>query len=197
MNLSGPKRDLEIASNEINKMKITSDFNEFQESWENFLLRIERAWEFTERNLKNVKGFQQWHRPYSTLRKKDPLLIFLKQARNAEMHRTSPTVSKPLEMVMKDRSGRGFLLDSISSKLENGTLSINLESPDILFNIEAHIVPTDPEIIKFKNRGKWYNLPWHHLKERIIDLHPVAIAEMGLTFYKSYIIDAEIWLEKT
>lgn len=193
MNLSGPKKDLDIARKAIDKMKSTKDFSEFQESWENFLFRIERAWEFTERTLKNRKGFQQWHKPYTDLRKKDPLLVFLRQARNAEMHSVSPTVSKPLKMAIVDKSGRGFQLNSISSKLEDGTLTIDLDSPDILLDLDTKIVPTNPEVVRFKNRGKWYNPPWQHLRERISDLHPVALAELGLSFYRAYVNEAELW----
>lgn len=196
MNLTGPKKDLNIAGKAIECMKITRDFSEFQESWENFLFRIERAWEFTERTLKSKKGFQQWHKPYTDLRKKDPLLVFLRQARNAEMHSVSPTVTKPLKMAVVDKSGRGFQLNSISSKLENGTLTMNLDSPDILLDLDTKIVPTDPEVIRFKNRGKWYNPPWQHLRERIRDLHPVALAELGLQFYRAYVHEAEIWCQE-
>ena len=196
MNLCGPKKDLMIASKAITEMKRTSDFSEFQESWENFLFRIERAWEFTERMLRARKGFQQWHQPYTELRKKDPLLVFLRQARNAEMHRVSSTIAKPLKMAVVDKTGRGFHLNSISSKLESGTMTIDLESPDILLDIDARVIPTDPEVVRFKNRGKWYNPPWQHLKARIRDLHPVCLAELGLQFYRSYIEEAEVWSEE-
>ena len=195
MHLSGPKRDLEIAASEIEKMKQTTSFNEFQESWENFLFRIERAWELTERKLRGNNGFEYWHKPYTELRKKDPLLIFIKQARNSEMHSISSTVSKPLKMIMRDKTGRGLTVNSISSKLESGTLTISVDTPDILPDVSVDIVPTDPELVRIKNRGKWYNPPWRHLKERIVDLHPVSIAELGLDFYKAYIFEAESWME--
>lgn len=196
MNLSAPKKDLDIASKAIDSMKSTTNFSEFQESWENFLFRIERAWEFTERTLKSRKGFQQWHKPYTELRKKDPLLVFLRQARNAEMHSVSPTVTKSVKMAIVDKSGRGFQLNSISSKLEDGNLTIDMDSPDILLDLDTRIVPTDPEVMRFKNRGKWYNPPWKHLRERIRDFHPVALAELGLLFYRAYINEAELWGQK-
>ncbi|WP_421706394.1 hypothetical protein [Alloalcanivorax xenomutans] len=193
MNLLGPKKDLDIANKAIDCMKSTTSFSDFQESWENFLFRIERAWEVTERTLKSKKGFQQWYKPYAELRKKDPLLVFLRQARNAEMHSLSPTVTKPLAMEVVDKSGRGFHLNSVSSRLENGTLTIDLDSPDILLNLDTRIMPADPEVVRFKNRGKWYNPPWQHLRERIRDLHPVALAELGLVFYRAYVNEAELW----
>lgn len=196
MNLSGPKKDLDIAAKQIEHMKSTTSFSEFQESWENFLFRIERAWELTERTLKTNQGFQQWHKPYTDLRKKDPLLVFLKQARNSEMHSISPTVAKPLRMSVNDKSGIGFRVNSISSRLENGTLTIDIESPDIFLDLDASLAPTDPEVVRFKNRGKWYNPPWQHLKERIRDLHPVALAELGLTFYRAYINEAALWVQE-
>ncbi len=196
MLLSGPQKDLNIAENALEEMKNTTSFQVFQENWENYLFRIERAWEFTERTLKQRKGFQQWHKPYTELRKKDPLLIFLRQARNAEMHSVSVTVAKPLKVMVADKLGRGFHLNSISSKLENGTLTIDLDSPDILLDFDARLVPADPEVVRFKNRGKWYNPPWHHLRERIRDLHPVSIAYLGLQFYKAYVNEAESWCQR-
>jgi len=46
-------RDLRIASSEIERMKQTSSFEAFRESCENFLMRLEKVWEVTERNYKN------------------------------------------------------------------------------------------------------------------------------------------------
>ena len=197
MNLSSSKRDLDIAASEIEKMKQTTNFNEFQESWENFLFRLERAWELTERKLKGRNGVERWHKPYTTLRKKDSLLIFLKQARNSEMHSISATVTKPLHMVLKDKTGRGLTVNSVSSKLENGTLTINIDTPDLVPDVDVNIVPTDPELVKIKNRGKWYNPPWSHLKKRVSDIHPVSIAVMGHEFYSTYVKEPEAWLENT
>lgn len=190
--LTGPKKDLDIAKAEIVKMQETSGFSEFQEYWENYLMRIERAWMFTE-IFREEKRFSTMDGSYRILRKKDSLLIFLKQARNAEMHRTSTTINKQLEMAIKDKSGKGFKLDSIAAQLEEGTLTIDLESPDIILNVDVVLVPTNPEVVKFKNRGKWYNPPWHHLKKRITDLHPVCLAELGLSFYRTFVEEAEAW----
>ncbi len=194
MQLLGARRDLKIAASEIEKMKRTKNFDEFQESWENFLMRIERAWELTERTLTEKKGFQQWHKPYAELRKKDSLLKFLKHARNSEMHSISSAVSKPLKMLVKDKTGRGLLVNSISSRLANGALTVHINTPDMFSDVSVEIVPSDPELARVKSRGKWYNPPGSHLKEKISNLHPVSVAQLGLTFYKSYVEEAEFWL---
>ncbi|WP_340676846.1 hypothetical protein [Paraglaciecola sp.] len=190
------QRDLQIAATEIQKMKLTQSFDDFKESWENYLFRLERAWERAERALNDSPGFQQWCQPYSSLRKKDSLLQYLKQARNAEMHSICESISRRLKISIVDKSGRGLALDSISHKLENGLLTISLESPDLIFDVDAQLVPTNPELVKIKCRGNWYNPPWSHLNEKIIDIHPVYIAEMGLNFYKAFVDEAEIWTKK-
>lgn len=197
MYLSGPKRDLDIAASEIEKMKQTRSFSEFQEGWENFLFRIEHAWELTERTLRGNGGFERWHKPYTDLRKKDPLLVFLKQARNSEMHSICSTVSKSLKMKVSDKTGRGINISSISSGVDKGVLTVSIETPDLLPDVSADIVPTDPKLSRIKNRGKWYNPPWSHLKERINDLHPVSVAELGYSFYRGYVSEAEAWLERS
>ena len=180
-------RDLRIAASEIEKMKSTRSFEDFRESWENFLMRLEKVWEVTERKYKKDQSFQNWASPYRKLRKKDPLLIFLKQARNAEMHSISSSVEKPLKILVKDTSGRGFALDSVSTKLEKGVFTISIETRDGFAEGKAELVPTGPEVVRIKNRDKWYNPPWSHLKNRIDDLHPVYLAELGLAFYTAFV----------
>lgn len=197
MNLSSAKRNINIAQSEVNKMRATTSFSQLQESWENFLMRLEKAWEITDRLLRSKKGFQQWNAPYSQLRKKDPLLVYLKQARNSDMHSISNTMDKPLKFSIRDKSGHGFSLKSISSTYEDSGLTINLESDDFVHDLDASIVPTDPELLRVQNRGKWFNPPKWHLKNRLVCLHPVSIAEKGLSFYKGYIEEAEHWLRQT
>jgi len=99
-------------------------------------------------------------------------------------------------MVIKDQTGNGLTVNSISSQLESGTLTIEIDSPDLFPDAKVEIQPSDPELIRIKNRGKWYNHPWCHLKERIDDLHPVSIATLAHQFYSSYISEAEFWLDK-
>jgi hypothetical protein len=108
----------------------------------------------------------------------------------------SSTVAKPLKMTVVEKSGRSFHLNSISSQLEDGALIIDIDTSDILLNLGAKLLPTDPEVVRFKNRGNWYNPPRQHLKERIGDFHPVYIASLGLQFYRSYVCDSELWIEK-
>lgn len=84
--------NFDIAEKEIERMASTTSFSEFEEAWQNCLGRIERAWGSAEKKIRSQKGYQQFIKPYNRLRKKDPLLVFLKQARNAETHAISGTI---------------------------------------------------------------------------------------------------------
>jgi len=183
-------RDLEIAKKAIDRMADADMLDIFQEAWQDFLYRIERAWDYCERTMSRTAGFNEWFAPYAKLRKKDPLLRFLRHARHAETHALSPTIDKPLTVTFKDKFGRPFRVHGIKAKFENGTLTIDVDSPDKLLSFDASVVPTNPKLLRFKNRGEWFNPPKSHLGNRTEDLHPVIAAKLGLDFYRAFVKEA-------
>jgi hypothetical protein len=175
-------------------MEAASDFLDFNRHWQDFLFRIERAWEAAERDLRRQPGFQQWFSPYNQQRKKDPLLLFLAQARNAETHSVSPTLNKPIRFVFRDKYGHPFRLKGINSSIDkDGVVTVNVETAaeDSLLSYEAQLLPTPPVLQKFRNYGVWYSPPKSHLGTRLASRHPVDIARLGHAFYSSFINEAE------
>jgi hypothetical protein len=118
--------DLEIAERAIGRMSLATQFSAFHEAWQDFLFRMERAWEHAERAIKVEKGFQQWFKPYAQLRKRDPLLLFLAHSRNAETHAVGPTIDRPIRLMVRDKAGAPFRIESITSTLEDGVLTTNV-----------------------------------------------------------------------
>lgn len=191
--LLGPKRDLEIAAECLDRMKKLRNFQEFYRQWQDFLFRIERAWESAQRDLQRMPGFQQWFGFYAEQKRKDPLLVYLAQARNAETHSASQTVDRPLRVLFREKYGYPFALKSIKSKLgADGVLSIDLQTSaeDSLLSYEASIVPTTPALQRFKNQANWYNPPRTHLGRTLKSTHPVDVAMLGLAFYRAFIAEA-------
>jgi len=192
--LAEPTNDLKIAERLLNTMISTAQFPTLYEAWQDFLSRIERAWQNAERTLRGEKGFQQWFRPYQELRKKDPLLRFLAHARNAETHAGCATIDRPLRIVIRDKAGHSFSVDRIRRTLEDGTLTIDIETAarDMLLDYEARVLAADPVLVRFKERGVWYNAPRMHLKKPLPSpLHPVDAARAGLHFYRTFVKEAE------
>ena len=192
MNLINSQQDLDIAKNQIEVMATTKNFKVFYEAWENYLIRIERSWERAERILRDRKGIQQWIKPYKVLRKKDPLLKYLKQARNAETHAVTNTMGLDTKIAVKDKLGRPFTVRNIKTSIENKTLNIDIDTGyDALFLYEANVIPSVPKFTKIVNRGKRYNPPVTHLGNDVGNIHPVDAAKNGLMFYQAFLAEAE------
>ena len=184
-------KDLDVAEKALKKMASTESFSEFDEEWQILLYRLQRAWERCERKIKKEKGFQQWFEPYKKLKETDPLLVFLKQARNAETHAISNTIDKPIHLLIQDKNGRPFQLDKVNYAFKDGTLEIDIKTPDLLLSPEVEEIPTNPKLIKCRNGGVDYDPPKKHLGNSIEGQSPVVAAKLGLEFYRSFVSEAE------
>lgn len=180
------QRDLELAAIEIERMADATRFSELRSFWETFLFRLERAWERTERVVHGVSGgeAQSWLSATSKLRRIDPLLQYLKQARNTETHALGISVDTNSVVSIADRYGRPFNIRNVKISIENKVLTVDLESHDIGVDWMGKVVPGDPKLQTIVNRGKKYPPPASHLDNKIVDQHPVAVAILGLNFYK-------------
>jgi hypothetical protein len=192
--LNGPKSDLIIAADAISAMETATSFQKLNRHWQDFLFRIERAWQAAERDLRKQPGFQQWFSPYAQQRKKDPLLVYLAQARNAEAHSVCPTLDRPIRLFFRDKHGYPFQLRKVSSSVdEDGKLTVNIETAaeDSLLSYEARLLPSEPSLQRICNRGKWYKPPRMHLKSQLRSAHPVDAAKLGLAFYSAFVEEAD------
>lgn len=179
--------DLQIAREAIERMANAESFADFHRHWQDFLFRLERAWEGALGRMKSLRGgtAQSWTSANSSLRKKDLLLRYLKHARDAETHVLGETVENVLELSFEDRFRRGFRVNSVSTHIEGTTLIVNIDSPDEHLEWQGNVKPGDPRMLRFKSRGVWYNPPTEHLGNRLDNVHPVAVALLGYEFYKA------------
>lgn len=179
--------DLKIAREAIERMADTESFAEFHRHWQDFLFRIERAWEGMLGRIKSHRGgtAQSWISANSALRKKDSLLRYLKHARDAETHVLGETVENVLELSFEDKFRRRFRVNSVSTHIEGTTLVVDIDSPDEHLEWQGSVKPGDPRMLRFKSRGVWYNPPTEHLGNRLENVHPVAVALLGYEFYRA------------
>lgn len=180
------ERDLALAANEIEKMASATLLQDLQSAWETFVFRLERTWGRTERMVRAIPGrdAQSWISVNSKLRRTDPLLIYLKQARNAETHAVSTSIDMDRVVSLSDKFGRPFNLKDVSISLERKTLTIDVTSYDIGIDWQGGLEPGNPQLQTIVNRGQKYEPPDKHLGNRLVDKHPVAVATFGLNFYK-------------
>jgi hypothetical protein len=160
------KRDIDVAMRELEEMARATTLCELKTAWESFLFRVERAWERTERFVQQQSGgaAQSWLSTNAKLRRVDPLLQYLKQARNAETHAIASSVESDKVISITDRFGRPFIVNDVKLSVEGTTLVIDLNSLDIGIDWTGKVEPTNPKLQQIVVRGKKYDPPTRHLE---------------------------------
>ena len=156
--------ELVLADNAYRRMaKIgPGDFSDYERAWREFLRHIERFWTKTRVAVKHSTGWGNIESEISHLRKTDPVLLYLRHARNADEHSIQELASDWDAKLKVDRVGA-----------------------------ELHISwqPWDRPLLPVRNRGVTYNPPRSHLGKSIEHLlgnrkaEPRVIAELALAFY--------------
>ncbi|MCO8086696.1 hypothetical protein [Acinetobacter lwoffii] len=185
--LKQAKAELESARSSIEAMQNSKSFEEFERNWRFFLGCLEKVWAKTERACQDKRNeFQPWQGQFSRLRKKDMLLRYLKQARDADTHSIQEiTEIYPGHTSYKSaHKGSHYIKKMVIS---NGSLSHYEGDPMIQETVMPH-----PIAIKVQNNGEWYNPPSKHLESPIENHHPVTLALLGLKFYSDFIDQVEI-----
>lgn len=187
--LTAPKADLRAAEGALEKMKNAKSREEFEEEWRDFLGCLEKVWIKTERCCQPFRhAFEPWQGKYSALRRKDMLLRYLKQARDADNH--------SIQDVMDVTPGRQIMAvgepgGSVHIKrlvFDHSGMVVAYEG-----NNPLKVTTVFPKVtaVPVKNNGEWCNLPTTHLGNQVENTHPATLASLGLAFYKDFLVEAE------
>jgi len=116
-----PKRELQTAKRAIENMKNAHDFETLEDEWRIYLNAIEKFWVKSERvcSPEHAK-FQPWQGFYTKQRKKDPLLKYLKHARNSDQHSIQESMNtKPASRSMYIEGGDSVFIDKLTTQLSH------------------------------------------------------------------------------
>ncbi|WP_046004029.1 hypothetical protein [Pseudoalteromonas rubra] len=192
MTLKAAKAELRSAKRAIENMKSADNFEIFEEEWRSFLNSLEKVWNKAERGCQHCRNtFQPWQGQFSKDRRKDQLLKYLKQARDADNHSIQEvTEVKPGHRTMNFVNPNGGHIKDM--RIVNGQVVHYEGDPMIVADHPPTVVA-----LKIKNSGNWYNPPREHMGVALKSTHPVEIAELGLTYYQSFLDKAEEKFFKT
>ena len=159
-------KELKSASDAIQKMADigVGNFHIYDRSWRDFLHSIDRFWNKVISTCNKEKKWQTLNSKYSQLRKKDPLLNYLMQARNASEHTISPVIKE---------------------------WDANLRAEPTPSGINLKWNPWDRPLLPINNRGTVFQPPKKHLgktlqhyrEKRIGVEEPRVAAELSMIFY--------------
>jgi hypothetical protein len=184
--LRHPRLEIAAAAKAITGMRTAKSLDEFEVEWRSYLNCLEKSWQKTEQSCQHVKStFQPWQGKFHRLRKKDMLLRYLKQARDADNHSIQDvTKLKPGSRGYKFASGKGGHIKHMV--ISDGELVHYEGDPMIVEETPAH-----PVVVPVKNNGEWFNPPTSHLDQPLHSHHPVYLAELGLKFYAEFLAEVE------
>lgn len=184
------KRELVASARAIEKMKKSHSYNEFEDEWKNYLNSIEKSWKKAERACQHLRNqFEPWQGKFKAERKKDPLLRYLRHARNSDQHtiqRTMDTKTPSLTFTVK--AGSAFEIDAPVFDENSGTL---------VFGDHERIqgkksLPYRIELLSVEDSGQTYEPPNKHKDEIIPWPAPLDVAILGLQYYSNFIERAEV-----
>lgn len=162
--------ELKSASDAVKEMETISvgNFHLFELAWQKFLQAIERCWKKLQFSCHGRKGWQTLESKIINKRKKDQLLNYLTQARNATEHSISP--------VIKEWDA------NLTVTPLNGGMQLNWE-------------PYDRPLLEITNRGRVFYPPKEHLGKPMAfyraqyksQPEPIVAAILAMNFYVEWL----------
>jgi hypothetical protein len=185
-----PNHELSRARDAAQKMAAAASLDEYEEHWKEFLRRLERCWNKAQAHYGKSPKWNGWQGRIDKLRRTDPLLSYLVNARGAEEHTVSEiTTRHPGGIGINPAEGNSLYIEHMEVK--DGTISIR--SPQ---KIRIDFIPDRIGLLPVSNRGRTYGIPGSHLGSGIDPRNVQAIANVALSFYEQVLREAEAFFVK-
>lgn len=156
-----PIQELTSAWEAAHRIRETETLDQLNAEWAAVLNHLEKLWVKTDIACTAEKpGFSNWNAPWVKLRKSDPLLRYLIQARHADNHSVQYLSSQVIGHLLVDPKGR---------------MGLNmLDSPELAID----------QVI---NRGIKYPTPDTHLGQPLKTRDPRVLSVHACNFYADYL----------
>lgn len=140
------------------------EFDAFETAWRGFLNKIERVWNKTQAGMCVHTGWRRLESEIENLRKTDPLLCYLRHARNADEHSIQDVA-------------REWDANQRTVRVTSTTLKVQWD-------------PWDRPLLPITNRGIRYHPPDTHLGQPLRGewnkgvAEPIVVAGLAIDFYR-------------
>jgi hypothetical protein len=167
--------ELEAAREALQKMENDPPIMEMRRAWQEFIDRIEKTWNKLKLECDKV-GNRAALDAASNLRKTDPMLRYLSQARHADQHTLQSSTMFGLGFKISLPPGAEFHIDFI-----HGTASS--KGADVSLRVGKPVYCLLPIV----NRGISCDPPAEHLGKALGDVTPITVARLAFEFYRSLV----------
>lgn len=182
------KRELVAAEKAIERMSQSKSLEDLEDEWKNYLNAIEKNWVKTERACQHIRNkFEPWQGQFTRERKKDPLLKYIKHARNSDQHTIHECMEKKDASNSMYVEGGPGVTHIERLEIKDGKLvEYRGNKPLIIENLPNRI-----ELLRVKDGSKWYNPPKSHKQVKLHWSAPIDVAVLGLEFYRDFVKQTE------
>ncbi|MCX5544440.1 hypothetical protein M3A49_34105 [Paraburkholderia sp. CNPSo 3076] len=186
-----PYIELKKARTAIDAMGAAKSLDEFEESWKEFLGRIERVWNKAYSHFDKSPKWNGWKGKYEKARKNDPLLSYLVNARGADEH----TVNE-----ITDRDPGGFAINAADRNLPLRIGEMAIKGGNVFVkdaeNMRIDFIPRRTKLLPIVNRGREYPVPHEHLGNPVDPSDVIALAGLAAAYYEAMLEKAEQFFVK-
>ena len=195
---------LEKAQSALADLEAANTLIAVEKAWSDYLIAVAGIYGKLEQGSKGFGKSEAWFGRKKIERKSDPTLEYLHQARNADEHGIAHGIDAVETIhVIFVKNGENWdilstmyisSIDGEKSRLNNDA---NVEIRDKEGNlVESHTVITHAvQLLKVKNRGKFFQPPEIFSGNRIIDKSPLGVARLCYPFFRQLLRDAAKFVE--
>ncbi len=162
--LQRANRALDRAGRCLEKLIATSDLDEAEEIWSDFLASINRIYVMLEAGAGKNTAASNWLGGVTHERRTDKLLTYIHHARNSHEHRLEEIVNP-----------------------EQGYLNIGFGKTG--FKVQQY--PAGLNVVDVIDRGKLYRAPTSHLDKMLPDQRVITVGKHALNYAKKLVWVAE------
>lgn len=185
-----PALELTKARAAIEAMRNGKTLDEFEESWKEFLGRLERIWTKGINHFGKSPKWNGWQGKFEPLRISHPLLSYLVNARGADEHTVNEIVGRqPGGIEINPAEGDSLYIEHMT--VNNGNNFV--KSPQ---KISVDFLSARTTLLPVINRGRADPVPTLHLGNPVDPINVIAIAEAGARFYERFLSEAEAFFVK-
>ncbi|HEY8099639.1 MAG TPA: hypothetical protein VIF82_02705 [Burkholderiaceae bacterium] len=185
-----PSLELAKARAAVEAMRNAKTLDEFDESWKELLGRLERVWTKGINHFGKSPKWNGWKGKFEPLRRSDPLLSYLVNARGADEHTINEIIGRdPGGIGINAAEGNSLYIEHM--EIKNGKIFI--QSPQ---KIRIDFLPARTTLLPITNRGRTYPIPTSHLGNFVDPMNVIAVAELGVQFYECFLSQAEEFFVK-
>jgi hypothetical protein len=160
------------------------NFDQQEDAWWTFLLAADQIYEKLKNGARNDSRSAPWFGKVEHTRRKDPLLLYIHQARNSDQHGLAPSTRRT-KMTMVAVYGCEVIYDDDGNTLEIRAVA---GAP-----MKAQAVPPEIKLVTVHDNlhGDSFDPPTAHLGAPLWDSSPAAIATVALAHLATLIDKAE------